>query len=52
MTDVEITPQADEHLEGLDSEVRERVLILPAVTSRQHSPPRVANISTYVQPAV
>mgnify|MGYP006273877511 CR=1 FL=1 len=26
MTDVEITPQADEHLEGLDAEPRERVL--------------------------
>ena len=26
MTDVEITPQADKHLEGLDSEARERVL--------------------------
>ena len=26
MTDVEITPQADKHLEGLDPEARERVL--------------------------
>ena len=26
MTDVEITLQADEHLEGLDSEARERIL--------------------------
>ena len=26
MTDVEITPQADEHLESLDSEPRERIL--------------------------
>lgn len=26
MTDVEITSQADEHLEGLESEARERVL--------------------------
>lgn len=26
MTDVEITPQADEHLEELESEARERVL--------------------------
>ena len=26
MTDVKITPQADEHLEGLDSEARERIL--------------------------
>lgn len=26
MTDVEITPQADEHLDGLDSEARERIL--------------------------
>lgn len=26
MTDVEITPQADEHLEDLDSEARERIL--------------------------
>ena len=26
MTDVELTPQAEEHLEGLDPEARERVL--------------------------
>ena len=26
MTDVKITPQADEHLEGLDSGARERIL--------------------------
>lgn len=26
MTDIEITPQADEHLDGLDSEARERIL--------------------------
>lgn len=26
MTDVEITPQADEHLEGLEAEQRERIL--------------------------
>jgi len=26
MTDVEITPQADEHLEGLEPEARERIL--------------------------
>jgi len=26
MTDVEITPQADDHLEGLEAEARERIL--------------------------
>ena len=26
MTDVEITPQADDHLEGLEPDVRERIL--------------------------
>jgi len=31
MTDVELTPQAEEHLEGLDPEARERVLILSDV---------------------